>query len=91
MKKTIQQYDVIATMTVRHRQHKQQEQEQCKTTIQTTIRVAHLLVVDVDDVAPAAAAAATRVHLNSGHIRHTKNNLENETRTMDHYNPQSQP
>ena len=45
-------------------------------------------VVDVDDVAPAPA---TCVHLNSGHIRPTKNNLENKTRTMDHHNPLSQP
>ena len=57
----MQQYNVIATTTVRARQ--QQEQLR-KTTIQTTIQhVAHLPVVDVDD---ATAAAATCVHLNSG-------------------------
>ena len=58
----MQQYNVIATTTVRPRQ--QQEQLR-KTTIQTTIQhVAHLLVVHVDD-ATAAAAAAHCVHLKS--------------------------
>ena len=57
----MQQYNVIATTTVRPRQ--QQEQLR-KTTIQTTIQhVAHLPVVDVDDA--TTAAAATCVHLNS--------------------------
>ena len=62
MKKSMQQYNVIATTTVRPRQ--QQEQLR-KTTIQTTIQhVAHLPVVHVDD-ATAAASAANCVHLNS--------------------------
>ena len=57
----MQQYNMIATTTVRPRQ--QQEQLR-KTTIQTTIQhVAHLPVVDVDDA--TAAAAANCVHLNS--------------------------
>ena len=55
----MQQYNVIATTTVRLRQ--QQEQLR-KTTIQTTIQhVAHLPVVDVDDATAAAAAAANCV------------------------------
>ena len=58
----MQQYNVIATTTVRPRQ--QQEQLR-KTTIQTTIQqhVTHLPVLDVDDA--AAAAAANCVDLNS--------------------------
>ena len=57
----MQQYNMIATTTVRPRQ--QQEQLR-KTTIQTTIQhVAHLPVVDVDDA--TTAAAANCVHLNS--------------------------
>ena len=95
MREKIQQYNMIAMTTVcqqqQEQQEQEQEQEQCKTTTQTTIqRVAHLLVVDVNDVA-TAADAATRVHLNSGQIPHTKNNLENKTRAMDHHNSQSQP
>ena len=57
----MQQYNVIATTTVRPRQ--QQEQLR-KATIQTTIQhVTHLPVVHVD---ATAATAATCVHLNSG-------------------------
>ena len=56
----MQQYNVIATTTVRPRE--QQEQLR-KTTIRTTIQhVAHVPVVDVDD---ATAAAANCAHLNS--------------------------
>ena len=56
----MQQYNVIATTTVRPRQ--QQEQLR-KTTIQTTIQhVTHLPVVHVD---ATTAAAANCVHLNS--------------------------
>ena len=58
----MQQYNVIAMTTVRPRQ---QQEQLCKTTIQTTIQqVAHLPVVDIDDA--TAATIATCVHLNSG-------------------------
>ena len=47
----MQQYNVIATTTVRPRQR---QESLCKTTIQTTIQhVTHLPVVDVDDATAA--------------------------------------
>ena len=84
----MQQYNVIATTTVRPRQ--QQEQLR-KTTIQTTIQhVAHLPVVDVDD-ATAAAPAATCVHLNSGPATFLipRTTWKTNQGPMDHHNPQS--
>ena len=77
----MQQYNVIATTTVRPRQ--QQEQLR-KTTIQTTIQhVAHLPVVHVD-----AATTATCVHgLATFLIARTT--WKTNQGPMDHHNPQS--
>ena len=56
----MQQYNVIAMTTVGQRQ---QQEQLCETTIQTSIQhVTHLPVVHVD---ATTAAAANCVHLNS--------------------------
>ena len=67
---------------------RQQQEQLCKASIQTTIQhVAHLPVVHVD----ATTAPATCVHLNSGPatflIRRTT--WKTNQGPMDHHNPQS--